>query len=467
MEVCSHEDAITARYEIEVWKLRYQWFELRVGKESFTVPQSDLRCQVEYGRLILYMVAGHCSEAYQVLEYAEFGQAMHLLLAMPFKQRCYALLQGLIARQPLLSESAILQYSRRLDGVVLMSRTEAQYSYALIRTPSGLKSVIYGVNDARRLLAKALKWYSWALNKYNRVSGLTIITSSRVAERLAPLTAFVKLVYGELRLEALSTDSTIKLADGFQLELPVEKLVRRLDHPKLEPDLESYFKSLETVFPELEARPIRTSLELRLNGIRLGWLRLHKTRPSLRISNKQTLVGKTAITEYLSEIYPLRSTGVRASKLYNVSAESWLEAVVRRQMHRIDPEIVKQYVYRQIPLPKGRYRNFFDLMGVRRDGRLVVMEVKVAEDEVFPLQALDYWSKVETLRRQGYFDGLFGDLKLVDSPALVYLIAPALRFHTNFETISRLIDSSVPLFRIGINSNWRSGLRLYFFERAN
>lgn len=463
MEVCSYEDAITARYEIEVWGLGYSWFELRVGKERFIVPHSDLRWQVVSGKLILYIAGSSCSEAYQVLEYVEVGQILHLLVVMPFRQRGYAALQGLAAQ--VLSENPILQYSRRLGSTVVLSRNQAQCTYTLMRVSSGLRPVVYGSGDARRLLARALKWYTRCLKSYHRVSGLTIVTSVKAAEQLAFLTPFLRLSSGEIRLEALSKDSTLAV-DGFQLQLPVERLVRSLRY-KLDSGLQDYFKKLEARFPELEARPVQMGLELKLNGIKLGRLRLHKTGPSLRINGNQTLMGEAAITDYLSEIYPFRSTGAGTGRLYNSSAESWLEAIVRREMHRIDPEIVEQYVYKQIPLPKGRYRDFFDLMGVRRDGRLVVMEVKVAEDEVFPLQALDYWSRVEWLRQQGYFDGLFGDLAVANSPALVYLIAPALRFHANFDVVSRMIDSSVPLFRIGINSDWRSGLRLHFFERAN
>lgn len=89
----------------------------------------------------------------------------------------------------------------------------------------------------------------------------------------------------------------------------------------------------------------------------------------------------------------------------------------------------------------------------------------MSEDAGFPLQALEYWCKVEALRRQGYFSDLFD--QVADAPALVYLVAPALRFHKNFWRLCTFVDSKVPLYGIGINSDWHRGLKIYFFKRAN
>ena len=43
-----------------------------------------------------------------------------------------------------------------------------------------------------------------------------------------------------------------------------------------------------------------------------------------------------------------------------------------------------------------------DLLALRRDGRLVVIELKVAEDATLALQGADYWRRVEAHRRRGH-----------------------------------------------------------------
>jgi len=105
-----------------------------------------------------------------------------------------------------------------------------------------------------------------------------------------------------------------------------------------------------------------------------------------------------------------------------------------------------------------------DLLGGTRDGRLVVMELKVNEDLQLLPQALDYWLRVCRHREQGDFAalGYFPGLALGDRPPLLYLVAPALRFHPATETLLRFISRDVEVVRVGLNENWRQGLRVLF-----
>lgn len=399
-QICSLEDAITARYEIEVWMLEYLWFELIVSKERFIVARTEIECAVERGKLILYICGRENSESFRVVGYSQYRQELHLVLVQPFNKREYAVLRGLLLPASERSmEELLMDYCETREARVVARRSRSGTVYALIRNRAGLMPLVMtdGRLHYRTLLVKALCWYHRWRGK--SLQSLTIIASNTVLERIAPLVSFLKFPEGELLMKVLAADYS--LAAGWQLELPLTRL---------------------------------------------------RTR---------NVIGEDA-NRRLFQAHVLASTSHKPCL-----SEEALEAIVRRSPQAVDPELLPEFVYRQIPIPRGRYREYSDLLAARRDGRLVVMEVKVSEDEAFPLQALDYWVRVETLRRQGYFDGLFGDLELVDSPAMVYLIAPALRFHANFRMISGFIDSSVPLFRIGINSDWRRGLRLYSFERAN
>jgi hypothetical protein len=103
-----------------------------------------------------------------------------------------------------------------------------------------------------------------------------------------------------------------------------------------------------------------------------------------------------------------------------------------------------------------------DLLALRRDGRLVVIELKVAEDAALPLQGADYWRRVEAHRRRGDIarSRLFGDAKIADTPPLAYLVAPLLRFHRHFNTLARLISPDIELYRFDLNEDWRTGVRV-------
>ena len=119
-----------------------------------------------------------------------------------------------------------------------------------------------------------------------------------------------------------------------------------------------------------------------------------------------------------------------------------------------------------------------DLLAVRRDGRLVVMEIKADEDLHLALQALDYWVRVRQhhlsaagkagssdsnsdLERFGYFPGR--QLR-ADAP-LLYLIAPALRIHPATEVVLRYISPEVDWTLIALDERWREKIRVVFRKR--
>ena len=46
-------------------------------------------------------------------------------------------------------------------------------------------------------------------------------------------------------------------------------------------------------------------------------------------------------------------------------------------------------------------RDKIDLLALRKDGRLIIIELKVAPDREMIFQAADYWRKIELQRRKG------------------------------------------------------------------
>src|SRR5207248_1723792 len=108
-----------------------------------------------------------------------------------------------------------------------------------------------------------------------------------------------------------------------------------------------------------------------------------------------------------------------------------------------------------------------DLLALRRDGRLVVVELKVSPDAALALQAAHYWRRVEQHRRVGNITRarLFGDAEIADEPPLVYLVAPMLRFHRSFATLTRALTPRVEAYRFDLNEDWRAGVRVVRRQR--
>ena len=158
-----------------------------------------------------------------------------------------------------------------------------------------------------------------------------------------------------------------------------------------------------------------------------------------------------------------------AAPWFREQGERWLESILQRDVAAIDASLDARYAYAQVPAYRGEQRSFIDLLAARRDGRLVVIELKVTEDAEFPFQGLDYWLRVEWHRRRGDFArrGYFKQLQLADRPPWLYLIAPVFRFHATTKLIAACINERVPVTRVGINDDWRSGVRVLLSERLN
>ena len=156
---------------------------------------------------------------------------------------------------------------------------------------------------------------------------------------------------------------------------------------------------------------------------------------------------------------------------YRSAAEAWLESLLRRDITKLDPGLIIAPLHAQFRTARGGKLGIrpIDLLALRQDGRLVVIELKVSEDREHVLQGADYWRRVEAHRRRGHIAKarLFGDLRIKDEPPLVYLVAPTLRVHPSFQTLARCIASDIEMYRFDINENWRSGVRVMRRLRVN
>jgi hypothetical protein len=154
----------------------------------------------------------------------------------------------------------------------------------------------------------------------------------------------------------------------------------------------------------------------------------------------------------------------RASTAYTLYPERWLESLLVRDLSKIDPALLPQPVYQQVPAFTGGDRGVVDILGVTAAGRLAVLELKLDEQINLPLQGLDYWLRVKWLNERGQFKehGYFPGIELSKLPPLTYLVSPAFRFHTSNETVLRFFDPSIEVIRVGLNQQWRNGIQVLF-----
>lgn len=154
----------------------------------------------------------------------------------------------------------------------------------------------------------------------------------------------------------------------------------------------------------------------------------------------------------------------REHPLFRQSPEAWLESQVRADLETIDASLLRDPVYGQVPAFAGGDRGVMDLLAVDRTGRLAVVELKASADLHLPLQALDYWIRVQWHLGRGEFSprGYFPGVALRPEPPRLLLVAPALDFHPTTETILSYFSPRVEVERIGVGVEWRKGLHVMF-----
>ena len=171
------------------------------------------------------------------------------------------------------------------------------------------------------------------------------------------------------------------------------------------------------------------------------------------------------IERLVAEIDRARShDGDRAHPLYRQYPEAWLESLVRAGIETLDATLLPDPVYSQAPAFAAGERGIPDLLAVDRSGRLAVVELKASADLHLPMQALDYWMRVQWHLDRGEFQaaGYFPGIALRPDPPRLLLVSPCLEFHPTTETILGYFSPDIDVERIGLALEWRKGLQTVF-----
>jgi hypothetical protein len=184
--------------------------------------------------------------------------------------------------------------------------------------------------------------------------------------------------------------------------------------------------------------------------------------------DKQILSDETwpqllALVEEL-ETYRRHDTPNKRHELYHLSPEAWLEALLTQNIKQLDANLILSPIYNQFRASADK----IDLLALREDGRLVIIELKTSIDREMIFQAADYWRKIELQRRAGHLRDmhLFGERQILDRETLVYLVAPTLSYHREFASLARAISNEVEIYRFDLHENWRRKVKILQQLRA-
>jgi hypothetical protein len=206
--------------------------------------------------------------------------------------------------------------------------------------------------------------------------------------------------------------------------------------------------------------------EIQLQGANLTFNGL----PFAKIKGNQIYFGVEQSNQFLSgsnwsallqtvenlRIYRQSDSPNRRHIFYRLLPEAWLESLFRRDISQLDSNLILSPIHNQFRASSEQ----IDLLALRKDGRLAIIELKVSPNREHLFQAVDYWQEIERHRQAGNLRGLFDDLEIADAPSLVYLVAPHSCFHPNFDFLTATISEEIEIFRFDLNQNWRDGVKV-------
>ncbi|HKG12395.1 MAG TPA: hypothetical protein VKB12_03625 [Pyrinomonadaceae bacterium] len=348
-------------------------------------------------------------------------------------------------------------------------------------------------DDAESFLASALLWLARLDERQTRGARLSTLwlaaprtLAESVRERLPLLREHLRE-----RVSVLESDDAepngVELNDAESndgrrplntlrapaLEELLDEPVRRLSHPSSKPFGELTESVVALAPDEIDVVRARRGETLRFRGLTFARVRSVAGREQLWFgvegARRRTPLDAANAHGLLKLVEELREhrrddAPDHRHALYRAAPEAWLESLLRRDVTRLDPGLRLAPLHAQFRASRAgsAAARPVDLLAVRRDGRLVVIELKVSEDAALALQGADYWRRVEAHRRQGNITRarLFGDAQVSDEPALLYLVAPMLRFYRSFQTLARALRPDIETYRLDLNEDWRAGVRV-------
>lgn len=189
-------------------------------------------------------------------------------------------------------------------------------------------------------------------------------------------------------------------------------------------------------------------------GEEKAWFGVDKPR---KVVNEGSLEELDELIKNLKK-YRCYDSPNKQHAFYQSSAEAWLEAILLKDINQLDANLILSPVYNQFRAVRDR----IDLLALRNDGRLVIIELKVVTDREMVFQAVDYWQKIEHQRRKGLLNkaNLFDGKEISDKPAIIYLAAPTLSYHKDFNFLAKTISSQIEIFKFELSENWRENLKV-------
>lgn len=473
----------------EILDSGFEWLAVRENGRTVALRRDEIELETLNGRTLLGFTDDNGFRMMRVLYLARDGEEFTLRLSNGHGREPEVI--RFIRRETAASLAANIEIARlrranEIADVIKKSFAEFRpLRISLSKRNSRLAKIVFAERDGAQigvladvtrsmthesLSASAFDWLDLLQShKKNRIAEVWIAAEKRRARDLQKLLAMLK---SPERARVGVIEITGEADDAKAKRLPTRPLSdlwrAKAAKLKIPPQIEisDAARSIIAHAPDkIDVILSRHGETLRFHGLpflrvrRLmdnenAWFGIGRERKKLDDNTREDLYS------LLDELhrYRDREPPEKRHDLFRLRSEAWLESILKRNIRLLDPNLILSPIYNQFKTSADK----IDLLALRRDGRLVVIEVKTAPDRESVFQAADYWRKIEHQRRKGVLAAarLFGDMQIEDRPALVYVVAPALNFHRDFERFAAMLCPELELWRWELHQDWRRSVQV-------
>lgn len=336
----------------------------------------------------------------------------------------------------------------------------------------GVIADISGGLSPERLLSSAVTWlHKASSSRKDRMTGVSVLAGKGRLAGVRRLHACLAPEFGErigvLFLKDAEGGSAASVVEARRLEMDS---LWRAKPPPANPVRETRLSQLAASIAAADDVNIdhlfsKNGITLRFRGLPFArfrtvkgaeraWFGVGRNKRVLCDSSKEDL---ESLMERLAE-YRCHDSPNKQHLYYQSSEEAWLESVFRRNVRRLDANLILSPIHSQFRTSRDR----IDLLALRRDGTLVIIELKVVYDSGMVFQAVDYWRRIEHQRRKGVLAAarLFGKRRIADRPAMIYLAAPTLCFREQTAVLCDAVSPDIRIVRFELNEDWRREVKV-------
>ena len=496
------QDLSRAKYDLERFLLGGEFELFEDSRAVGSIQPDSCVAEVSFNKLILTCFAEDWSRSWRIVSYEltpacltlECTRQMGLVRSLVELRRGEQPVQAELTRTEFAAELGPL-IENSLAGIRVVKSASARndrehlsgvYARLLLRDRHGTIAGI-GASSAEHqthvdgALGAGLVWQDALRRRGERARRLMMFVprgrATTVATRMTALAAGVAVSLYEVD-EVNKTIEPVTAYDQGDLADRLRKAAIRAVWPhdfELTEPFERLVESVVALDPRaVEANHRGNWIVFSIRGLEFARASIRQERLYFGLGERHRRLDASSWDELARLVADIARRRVADSSelddaVYRLQGERWLESAIRRDITAIDPTLDQRFVYSQVPTYRGEQRTFIDLLTATRTGRLAVLELKVTEDPEFPFQALDYWLRVEWHRKRGDFQkrGCFRGIAIADQEPLLYLVAPLFRFHSTSKLLCSLISERVPVFRIGINDDWRREVRVLLRQNLN